>query len=174
MQTLEDEEFRSFVEARGHAPLRTAYLLTGDRQLAEDLVQRELEKVVLHWRRIRVAAAAEAYVRQTMYREQLQTWRRARVREVLLGVVPEPPNASDDRDLDEGLDLRRALMQLGVRQRTVLVLRFFEDLIEEEVARAMGTTVGTVKSQTAEALEHLRRSSPSLAHTPPTRRDSLS
>lgn len=160
MQALEDEEFRAFVQARGHALLRTAYLLTGDRQLAEDLVQTALEKVVLHRRRIRAAAAVEAYVRQTMYREHLQERRRAKVREILLGVIPEPRRASPHVEHDHvlvGIDMRRALMHLGVRQRTVLVLRYFEDMTEAEVAQVMGTSIGTVKSQAAKGLEHLRR-----------------
>jgi RNA polymerase sigma-70 factor (sigma-E family) len=172
MQALEDEEFRAFVQARGHALLRTAYLLTGDRQKAEDLVQSVLEKVVLHWRRVRAAAAMEAYIRQMLYREHLQACRRAKVGEVLLGVVPEPRRArpaADDDQVAVRVDLRRALMQLGVRQRTVLVLRYFEDMPEAEVARVMGTSVGTVKSQATKGLEHLRRCSPDLAHVPDTR-----
>ncbi len=167
MQALEDEQFRAFVQARGHALLRTAYLLTGDRQLAEDLVQAALEKMVLHWRRVRAAAAVESYVRQTMYREHLQERRRAKVREVLLEVIPEPRRASRAVEHDHvavSVDMRRALMQLGVRQRTVLVLRYFEDMTEAEVARVMGTSVGTVKSQAAKGLEHLRRSSTEPAH----------
>jgi DNA-directed RNA polymerase specialized sigma24 family protein len=76
MNALEDDEFRGFVAARGTALLRTAYLLTGDQQLAEDLVQTALERAVAHWGSIRVVAAAEAYVRRTMYREQVSLWRR--------------------------------------------------------------------------------------------------
>ena len=174
MQALEDEQFRAFVQARGHALLRTAYLLTGDRQLAEDLVQTALEKVVLHWHRVRAAAAVEAYVRQTMYREHLQERRRAKVREVLLGEIPEPRRASPQVEVDHvavSVDLRHALMQLGVRQRTVLVLRYFEDMTEAEVARVMGTSVGTVKSQAAKGLEHLRQSDPSPARATVTGRE---
>ena len=69
MKALQDEEFRGFVTARGPSLLRTAYLLTGDQQLAEDLVQTALEKAVQHWGSIREPAAAEAYVRRTMYRD---------------------------------------------------------------------------------------------------------
>ena len=88
--TARDDEVRDFVAARGHALLRTAYLLTGDQQLAEDLVQGALEKVVAHWGSIRVAEAAESYVRRTMYRDQVSLWRRRRVAEVLSFTVPEP------------------------------------------------------------------------------------
>ena len=76
--TARDDEVRDLVAARGHALLRTAYLLTGDQQLAEDLVQGALEKVVAHWGAIRVAEAAESYVRRTMYRDQVSLWRRGR------------------------------------------------------------------------------------------------
>ena len=164
MQALEDAQFRGFVQARGHALLRTAYLLTGDQQLAEDLVQTALEKAVRHWRDIRVAAAAEAYVRQTMYREQVSFWRRRRAPELLTSEIPEPrvAQSSEHVRIEDREMLRAALMALGTRQRTVLVLRFFEDLTEQEVARVMGISVGTVKSQAAKALEQLRRAHPEL------------
>ena len=168
MQALEDAEFRGFVQARGHALLRTAYLLTGDQQLAEDLVQTALEKAVRHWRDIRVAAAAEAYVRRTMYREQVSIWRRRRVSEVLSSAIPEPRSShGHDDGIEDRVVLRNALMQLGRRQRTVLVLRYFEDLTEQEVAIAMGINIGTVKSQAAKALAHLRRTNPEIASRQP-------
>jgi RNA polymerase sigma-70 factor (sigma-E family) len=154
----EEEELRDFVAARGRALLRTAYLLTGDRQLAEDLVQGALEKVYPRWGSIRVASAVEAYVRRTMYRDQVSLWRRRRVSEVLSVVLPEP-RASGDDDADplvQRLVLRGALMSLGRRQRAVVVLRYFEDLTEQQVAEVLGISVGTVKSQTHKALERLR------------------
>ena len=164
MKALEDAEFRGFVAARGPALLRTAYLLTGDQQLAEDLVQTALEKAVRHWGSIRASAAAEAYVRQTMYREQISVWRRRRVTEMLGASIPEPrraPVTDPDTDLagdavEDRIVMRAALMQLGRRQRTVLVLRYFEDLTEQQVAGVLGISVGTVKSQAHKALAHLR------------------
>ena len=155
--TARDDEVRDFVAARGHALLRTAYLLTGDQQLAEDLVQGALEKVVAHWGSIQVAEAAESYVRRTMYRDQVSLWRRRRVAEVLSFTVPEPRRGSEPRDqVEDRLVLRRALMDLGRRQRTVVVLRYFEDLTEQQVADLLGISVGTVKSQAHKALAHLR------------------
>ena len=155
--TARDDEVRDFVAARGHALLRTAYLLTGDQQLAEDLVQGALEKVVAHWGAIRVAEAAESYVRRTMYRDQVSLWRRRRVSEVLSFTVPEPRRGPDSRDrVEDRVVLRQALMSLGRRQRTVVVLRYFEDLTEVETARLLGCTVGTVKSQMSKALAKLR------------------
>jgi RNA polymerase sigma-70 factor (sigma-E family) len=161
---LEDETFRDFVAARSHALLRTAYLLTGDQHLAEDLVQVALEKSAAHWASIRVPAAAESYVRRTMYREQVSLWRRRRLTELPSVRVPEPRRASVAPDAAEDrLVLRAALMQLGRRQRTVVVLRYFEDLTEQQVADLLGISVGTVKSQAHKALDHLRASCGELA-----------
>ena len=166
MSALEDEEFRGFVAARGLALLRTAYLLTGDEQLAEDLVQTALEKAVTHWSSIRVAAAAESYVRRTMYREQVSIWRRRRVRELVSATIPEPRSAGAAGDeVEDRITMRDALLQLGRRQRTVLVLRYFEDLTEQQVADALGISVGTVKSQAHKALAQLRSTCADLAPT---------
>ena len=82
MDAVQDEVFRGFVAARGHALIRTAYLLTGDQHLAEDLVQTALEKAVQHWAAIRDVGAAEQYVRRTMYRENISLWRRRRLTEL--------------------------------------------------------------------------------------------
>lgn len=161
-----DDDFRDFVAARGHALLRTAYLLTCDQHLAEDLVQTALEKCVAHWASIRVPDAAETYVRRTMYREQVSLWRRRRVPELPTDTVPEPRRSSDSSDAAEDrLVLRQALMELGRRQRAVVVLRFFEDLPERQVAELLGVSVGTVKSQAHKALTHLRASCGDLAPT---------
>ena len=166
MNALEDEQFRGFVAARGTALLRTAYLLTGDQQLAEDLVQAALEKAVTHWGSIRVAAAAEAYVRRTMYREQVSLWRRRRVNELLTTAVPEPRGRETRvAVVEDRLVMRQALMTLARRQRTVLVLRYFEDLTEQQVADLLDISVGTVKSQAHKALAHLREICADLAPT---------
>jgi RNA polymerase sigma-70 factor (sigma-E family) len=126
-----DEEFRDFVVSRGPALLRTAYLLTGDQQLSEDLVQISLEKALRHWSRIKVAAATEGYVRRIMYRESVSIWRQRGVREVSMADVPEQRGPEEPAEsVEDRLVMRAALMQLGARQRTVLVLRFFEDLTE--------------------------------------------
>jgi RNA polymerase sigma-70 factor (sigma-E family) len=160
VDAVQDEIFRGFVAARGHALLRTAYLLTGDQQLAEDLVQAALEKAVRHWSMIRDVGAAEQYVRRTMYRENISLWRRRRLTELPAHIVPEPRAeraVSDlaDRSADR-LAVRAALMRLAPRQRTVLVLRYFEDLTERQVADLLGISVGTVKSQAHKALQAMR------------------
>jgi len=167
VDAVQDEVFRGFVAARGHALIRTAYLLTGDQQLAEDLVQTALERAAGHWAAIRDVGAAEAYVRRTMYREHISLWRRRRLTELPTEVVPEPRRAPADTDPANGstdrIVLRDALMRLGRRQRTVLVLRFFEDMTEQQVADQLGISVGTVKSQAHKALHTLREACGDLA-----------
>jgi RNA polymerase sigma-70 factor (sigma-E family) len=159
-----DEEFDSFVRARTHALLRSAYLLTGDQQLAEDLVQSALTRTHLAWRRLADIANAESYARRTMYHLQVSWWRRRRVAETLPGSVPDRAGGDDPAgSVSLRLALRAALLQLSARQRAVLVLRFFEDRTEREIADVLGVSIGTVKSQTSKALGRLRAIAPELA-----------
>jgi RNA polymerase sigma-70 factor (sigma-E family) len=150
--------FDEFVAVTGARLGRTAALLTGDRHLAEDLLQTALAKTYLRWHRLREPAAAEAYVRRVMVTTLIR-WRRRRwLGEIPAAELPEraahdPYGAADTRDL-----LRSALLRLPPQQRAVLVLRFFEDLSEEDAARALGCSRGTVKSRTSRALAALRRS----------------
>lgn len=164
MDVLADE-FDSFVRGRSAALLRSAYLLTGDQYLAEDLVQSALARTHRAWSRLHETGNAEAYTRKVMYHLQVSWWRRGRVAEAFPGEVPEP--ATGDRDphhrSDLRLTLRAALLKLSNKQRAVLVLRFFEDRTEAETAGLLGVTVGTVKSQTAKALARLRTVAPELA-----------
>ena len=157
VRDMQDESFRAFVTSRQHALLRTAYLLTGDQGLAEDLVQSALEKTLRRWSAIRAPAAVEAYVRQAMYREQVSLWRRKRVIEVPSAEMPEPRQTLLPGDaVEDHLVLQNALRRIGGRQRTVLVLRYFEDLSEQQVADVLGLSVGTVKSQAHRGLARLR------------------
>ncbi len=143
--------FEEYVAARQNGLLRTAYLLTGHRQDAEDLVQQALVKVVAHWHRI--DGDPDPYVRQVLVRENISRWRRRRWREVLGHEAPEPLASDDPADR---LDLRRALRALAPRQRAVIVLRYLEDRSVAETADALGVGEGTVKSQTRDALARLR------------------
>jgi len=154
--------FEEFVVARRRALLRTAYLLTGNAEDAEDLVQVALAKTVPHWGRIHTSA--EAYVRQTLARESVTRWRRRRWREVPTDRPPE--TAATGPDQDDVLALRAALASLPPRQRAVIVLRYFEDLTERQTAEALGISVGTVKSQNADALRRLRTMLPDLDEEP--------
>lgn len=164
------EEFDSFVRGRSPALLRSAYLLTGDQHLAEDLVQSALARTHRSWRRLHDSGNAEAYTRRVMYHLQVSWWRRGRVAETYPGDLPEPRRREGDplAGTDLRLILRTALLRLSGKQRAVLVLRFFEDRSEPETAELLGVSVGTVKSQTAKALARLRVVAPDLAdlHAP--------
>jgi RNA polymerase sigma-70 factor (sigma-E family) len=155
-----DRDFDDFVSSRGPALLRTAYLLTGDRHLAEDLMQTALAKTYRHWSRVS-AGSSEAYVRQAMVRENICWWRRRRGAEVVVAEVPEGPAPRDD--VDRRLALDAALRQLTPQQRAVLVLRYYADLTERQTADALGCSVGTVKSHAHRALARLREVEPELA-----------
>ena len=157
----DEHGYREFVTARYAALRRTAYVLTGNHHDAEDLVQTALMKAAGVWRRIH--ERPEPYVRRIMYHENVSRRRRRRVAEEPLGshdrVVADPSDARVERVL-----LADALARLTPKQRTVLVLRYYEDLTERQAAAAMGVRVGTIKSQTRHALMRLREVAPELAH----------
>jgi RNA polymerase sigma-70 factor (sigma-E family) len=161
----ESDDFDSYVRARTPALLRTAFLLTGDQHLAEDLVQAALVRTHHAWNRLHAVGNAEAYTRRVMYHLQVSWWRRRRVAELLPGDLPE--REVDGRDpnavADTRMVLHGALLRLAARQRAVIVLRYFEDQTEADTAELLGVTVGTVKSQTAKALARLRALVPELS-----------
>ncbi|MGW3986744.1 SigE family RNA polymerase sigma factor [Streptomyces sp. NPDC004830] len=162
MKGSELEEFREFVAMRSTALLRLAVLLTGgDRHAAEDLLQIALMKVYGRWARIE---QHEAYVRQVMYRQQVNRWRLRRHRAET--TVPVLPDVATDADADAGSEVRIALWaalgRLSKRQRAVVVLRYFEDLPEGEVAALLGCPVGTVRSTAHRSLAKLRALVPEL------------
>ena len=151
------EAFRGYVTARSGALLRTAYLLTGNRADAEDLLQTALAKTYLAWDRIREQEALDGYVRRVMVNTQTSFWRRRRVDERPSGELPEgPPGRDATADLDLHDALWTALTGLPAKQRAAVVLRYYEDLSEAETARVLGVSVGTVKSTTSRALAKLR------------------
>ena len=153
------ESFEEYVAARRAALLRTAYLLTGHREDAEDLVQVALVKVVPRWSRI--ADHPEPYVRKVLVHESVSRWRRRRWREVHTDRLPESPVEGPGADR---VALQQALARLAPRQRAVIVLRYYDDLTEAETARLLGVSVGTVKSQARDALARLCELVPDLAH----------
>ena len=157
-------DFASFVRTRSPALIRTAFLLTGDQHLAEDLVQTALARTHLSWHRLSAVGCAEAYTRKTMYHQQISWWRRrVRTAEVVTAAPPEVPSSDHTDVAAVRLVLRNALQRLTPKQRAVLVLRFYEDRSEKETAEELGCSVGTVKSQTARALARLRQTAPELA-----------
>ena len=143
--------FDAFVHARGPALARTAYLLTGDHHLAEDLVQAALVQAAKHWERIHTSP--EAYVRRAMYHQNISWWRRRRFAETPLESYDAPAAAADPT---LRLTLEQALRRLTPRQRTVLVLRYYHQLQEPEIAEILGIPRGTVKSRLHHAVRALR------------------
>jgi RNA polymerase sigma-70 factor (sigma-E family) len=149
--------FDEFVASRSRRLHGTAFLLTRDAHLAEDLVQTALTKAWFAWNRIE--GDPEAYVHEIVVRTYLTWWRRKWRQEAPTDVMPEPlgsVRASATEQVDARNDLWAALGRLPARQRAVVVLRFYEDLTEADTARILGTTVGTVKSQASKALSKLR------------------
>ncbi len=149
--------FREYVVARQTALLRTARLLTGDWQQAEDLVQTALVKVWPHWQRLVASGDPDAYVRRVLVTTYL-TWRRRLWHRE--GPADQLPDQAATGDAYAAVDLRAALARLlpalPAGQRTVLVLRFYEDLSVDQTAHILGCSAGAVKSQTAKALAKLR------------------
>jgi RNA polymerase sigma-70 factor (sigma-E family) len=153
----DDEEYLAWVAGCQQRLLGSAYLLSGDLQRAEDLVQEALVKVALRWSRLRDGNPT-AYARTIIARDHVSWWRRLR-REALTE-VPESaavPPATEDR-----LVVLRALGRLTRAQRSVVVLRYFDDLTERETAEVLGVSIGTVKSQHSAALARLRTGAPEL------------
>lgn len=151
-----DDDFVAFVDARSAALLRTARLLTaGDQHAAEDLVQTALEKAYVAWPRIQRKGAEEAYVRSIMTRAAIdRTRQRARRGEVVTDEVPDQPvHAVGPEDRDHVFAL---LAALPPRQRAVMVLRYYDDLSEAQIATTLGCSPGTVKAHASRALATLR------------------
>jgi RNA polymerase sigma-70 factor (sigma-E family) len=151
-----DEGFDQLLRERSAALLRTAYLLTGDRGLAEDLLQTALTKTYLRWGNLRDRQAGEAYVRRVMANTFTAWWRRRWNGELPTDTPPEQVSPDRTDVIDDRDVLRRALAGLTRRQRAMIVLRFYGDLSEAETAELLGVSVGTVKSTVARALTRLR------------------
>jgi RNA polymerase sigma-70 factor (sigma-E family) len=147
--------FDEFVATRSRALLRTAYLLTGDHSLAEDLLQTALAKCWFSWGRI--DGPPEPYVRRALATTYATWWRRRWRGERPTVELPDRGDPAGTSPIDDRDALWRALGALPRRQRAVVVLRYYEDLSEAETAAALGISTGTVKSQAAKALAALRR-----------------
>ncbi|MGH3680068.1 MAG: SigE family RNA polymerase sigma factor [Natronosporangium sp.] len=152
----DDERFRLFVREQWGPLTRTAYLLTGDRGTAEDLVQSALEKTHRRWGQILRKDRPEAYVRRVMVNTAISWWRRHRPIEVPLVGSDTVPVPDAYLQVEQRQQLVLALRQLPPRTQAVLVLRYFEDLSEAETARILGCSVGSVKSQASRGLVRLR------------------
>lgn len=158
-----DAEFAAYMQARQPALLRTAVLLTGDAHTAEDVVATALAKLFLAWDGVRDRGSLDGYVRRIIANETTSLWRRPwRRREVAAEMLPERgrEDAYDDGRTEA---VWRAVSSLPPRQRAVVVLRYYEELSEAEIADVLGISPGTVKSQASRALATLRTSNPDLA-----------
>lgn len=156
MQAAEDEAFEVLVRTRSAALLRFAYVLTHDWQLAEDLLQAALARTWLRWGRLEDVHAGEAYVRKVIATTHASWWRRRWRGELPTEHLPDDGGRDATSAVDDRERLHRALMTLSPRQRVVLAMRFFADMSEQDVAEALGCSVGNVKSTSSRALARLR------------------
>ncbi|NAS20317.1 SigE family RNA polymerase sigma factor [Herbidospora sp. NEAU-GS84] len=149
-----DPDFAAFAAERADALLRYGYVLSGDPHDAADLTQEALARLHRAWPRVRRKDDPEAYVRVVMARLHISVWRRRR-RESL---AVDPPDGAweDARPSDREQGLWRALADLPRKQRAVLVLRYYEDLTDAEIARVLGIARGTVRSHASHGLARLR------------------
>jgi len=155
-----DAEFSSYMNARQASLLRTAYLLTGDRHTAEDLVQTAFAKLYLAWDKVLDQGSIDGYVRRILVNEHNSLWRRAwKRRELASETLPDRPH-HDEYDAGAGHELWELVQTLPKKARAVVVLRYYEELSEAETADALGISVGTVKSQASRALAVLRDRAP--------------
>jgi RNA polymerase sigma-70 factor (sigma-E family) len=161
--------FERFVARSGRTLLRTAWLLTGDQGHAEDILQTVLERTARRWTLLE--GEPEAYARRAVVNLATDRWRRerARVTEVPLhaSLTSTTPSPGDDTAI---VDLRGQLLAdlrtLPPRQRAVLVLRYFQDLDEAEIAHTLGVSLGTVKSSASRGLARLRELASHAAGVP--------
>lgn len=151
-----DEHFAEFVRSRSPALYRYAYLLTGNSHDAGDLVQEALIRVRGAWGRIRRQDDPIGYTRTTMARLHVSIWRRRR-RESTVATLPDTPvDEPGYAQAARRIAVLRALATLPPRQRAVIVLRYYENQTEEEIAATLGISRGTVRSQASRAVEKLR------------------
>lgn len=151
--------FTSYVRERGPVLLRTARSLTANPCDAEDLLQTALAKTYLAWERIEDHRALDGYVRRALLNTRTSLWRKRRVDEYAVDELPEPeplpaPDPAEQQAVRDAM--WRAVQKLPVRQRAMVVLRYYEDLSEASTAELLGVSVGTVKSAVSRALAKLR------------------
>jgi RNA polymerase sigma-70 factor (sigma-E family) len=151
-----DLDFVEFVRRRGDHHLRTAVLLTGDWHAAEDLVQSALIKLYRAWPRLDTTVDPDAYLRRILVNTHRSWWRARWRRELPVGGLPDRATVDNSDRLALADAVRTALAALPARQRTALVLRYFDDLPEAQVADLMGCSVGSVKTHTYRGLNAMR------------------
>jgi RNA polymerase sigma-70 factor (sigma-E family) len=155
MKSADEAAFTEFVSARWPALYRTAYLLTGNRHDAEDLLQGALANTYAGWGRIRDRGATEAYVRRALVHAAQRGWK-TRGRSVATEEVPDDGHDGGLGGLGDRAVLWHAVCALPPRMRAALVLRYYEDMSEADTAATLGCSIGSVKSQTHHALRRMR------------------
>ncbi|MFE9098676.1 SigE family RNA polymerase sigma factor [Streptomyces sp. NPDC007264] len=158
-------DFAEFASTAWPRLVRTAHMLTGDFHEAEDLVQTTLTKVYARWRWV-PHDEIHAYVRRALVNNNLSRYRRRRVAHLLMPFLPEAAHRSQAgpaEEVEERTTLLQALADLSARQRAVMVLRYYEDLSEQDIAEVLNCSVGTVKTHARRGLEALR-AHPLFAH----------
>ncbi len=157
MDEASERAFERFVAAEGTSLLRFAYLLTGRREAAEDLLQSALERCYRHWRRVERTDQPDRYVRRVLANAATDRWRRhTRRPELPLAAADEPVVGDATEALLARDELLRALRTLSARQRVVVVLRYVEDLSEQDTAALLDCSVGSVKAHASRGLARLR------------------
>ncbi|KOX03585.1 SigE family RNA polymerase sigma factor [Streptomyces sp. NRRL B-3648] len=160
MNADEERQFREFVAARSRSLLHTAYLLTGDWEQGRDLLQTALASTARRWSKLRDREQPELYVRRALYHAQVDRFRLLGWgRETVTDTLPDQPSGKGADWADtvvQRQDIMTALRRLPKRQRAVIVLRYFEDRPDAEIAAILGVAQGTVRSQTHKALTSLR------------------
>ena len=159
-----DSGFDDFVVAAWPRLRWTAYLLSGDQHLAEDLAQTALVKTYAAWGRVR-KGEAYSFARRTLVNTNIDRQRRRRFREVPADERHDPSTTGHTDGVDDADLIVRLLRDLSVRERRILVLRHYWDLSEVAVASELGISVGTVKSTASRALAKVRETHPDLMST---------
>ncbi len=160
MDARDQQDFDQFMAGRWPGLVRLAYGLTGDRWLAEDLAQSALASAYAAWWRVSRADDPDAYVRRILINASKRRFRRRRVPESLheLAEFPDTGTADPADRVGDRAALLAALRELPPRQRAIVVLRYWEDLSDAQVAAVLGCSAGTVRSQASRAIAKLRGS----------------
>jgi RNA polymerase sigma-70 factor (sigma-E family) len=156
-----DDTFAEFVTARGAGLLRFAFVLCGDRHLAEDLVQSVLARMHRRWKQVEAVDSPDAYIRASIVNEFLSWHRRLSSRELVVAELPEraargPSSVDTEGQTADRDEMWRLLATLPRTQRVVLTLRFYEDMSYDEIARVLGSATSTVRVHASRGLARLR------------------
>ena len=155
MRPDEEERFADFVRAHSATLFRTAYLMTGDYQRAEDVVQESLVRIYQRWTRVDQMAAPVAYARKVVVNRAASWWRKKSSRETPSPLYAEPVWGGHLDEVAEHQRVGQAVLALPGRQRAVMVLRYYEDMSEAQIAETLGMAPGTVKSHSHAAIRRL-------------------